>query len=148
MASAMMTILWGMLLTALVIYMFSIYITDLMRGLAKVDENLERYWGGLSASCFTLFQVFTVDGWSDVARPAIEVYPSLTLYFILFISLTYLVIMNVVVAVIVEHVIKKALHDEEARAHEAKRHFEASIDSIAQAFSHIDTDDSRLLSKA
>mmetsp|Transcript_15809 Transcript_15809/g.30482 ORF Transcript_15809/g.30482 Transcript_15809/m.30482 type:complete len:693 (-) Transcript_15809:210-2288(-) len=72
------------------------------------------YFQNFSASFFTLFQVMTGDSWSeDVARPIIDVYPLAALYFISYILVTSLVLMNVVVAVLLEKIAEQFGKDPE-----------------------------------
>lgn len=59
-------------------------------------------FGSIGASLFTLFQIMTLEGWSDgVVRPVMEVHPYALLFFIPFILITTFVMLNLFVAVIV-----------------------------------------------
>src|SRR5690606_702622 len=56
----------------------------------------------LGESAYTLFQVMTLEGWSDgVVRPVMEVYPSAWLFFIPFIVATSFTVLNLFIGVIV-----------------------------------------------
>ena len=51
---------------------------------------------------YTLFQIMTLEGWSDgVVRPVMEVHPWAWMFFIPFILVTTFAVLNLVVAVIV-----------------------------------------------
>jgi voltage-gated sodium channel len=81
-------------------------------------------FGSIGASLFTLFQIMTLEGWSDgVVRPVTAVYPYALLFFIPFILITTFIMLNLFVAVIVgamqsEHEAEtasatKAAHDDQ-----------------------------------
>lgn len=83
-------------------------------------------FGSIGASLFTLFQIMTLEGWSDgVVRPVTAVYPYALLFFIPFILITTFIMLNLFVAVIVgamqsEHEAEsasaaKAAHDDQLR---------------------------------
>lgn len=59
-------------------------------------------FGSIPASMYTLFQIMTLEGWSDgVVRPVMEVHPWAWLFFIPFILITTFAVLNLVIAVIV-----------------------------------------------
>lgn len=85
-----------MLLLALVFYVFSVMAT-MLYGASFPDR-----FGSLGESAYTLFQVMTLEGWSDgVVRPIMEVYPSAWLFFIPFIVATSFTVLNLFIGVIV-----------------------------------------------
>ena len=62
-------------------------------------------FGNIGKSAFSLFQIMTFDGWTDViVRPIMKVYPHAWIFFILFILMTALVILNLLLGVIVASV--------------------------------------------
>ena len=64
----------------------------------------ERF-GSLSTSLYTLFQIMTLEGWSEeIARPVMEVFPSSWIFFILFILCATFIVVNLFVAVIVDSI--------------------------------------------
>jgi voltage-gated sodium channel len=64
----------------------------------------ERF-GSLTSSFYTLFQVMTLEGWSeDIARPVMEVYPSAWIFFLVFIFIATFIVVNLFVAVIVDSI--------------------------------------------
>ena len=64
----------------------------------------QEYWGNFMKSLYTLFQVLTGESWSEaVARPLLEWSPVPTaIYFVSFMLLNGIVLINVVVAVLLE----------------------------------------------
>ena len=64
----------------------------------------ERF-GSLSTSLYTLFQIMTLEGWSEeIARPVMEVFPSSWIFFIFFILSSTFIVVNLFVAVIVDSI--------------------------------------------
>ena len=78
----------------------------------------ERF-GSLSASLFTLFQVMTLEGWSEeIARPIMNVFPSSWIFFVIFILTATFIVVNLFVAVIVDSInsIRNAQNDNRENA--------------------------------
>lgn len=85
-----------MLLLALVFYVFAVMATQLY------GQSFPDRFGTLGESAYTLFQVMTLEGWSDgVVRPVMEVYPLAWLFFIPFIVATSFTVLNLFIGVIV-----------------------------------------------
>jgi voltage-gated sodium channel len=106
-------------------------------------------FGSIGASLFTLFQIMTLEGWSDgVVRPVMEVYPYALLFFIPFILITTFVMLNLFVAVIVgamqsEHEAEtasaaKAAHDDQQALLAEVRALRAEMRSARGAHSRVD----------
>ena len=100
-----------MLLLALVFYVFAVMATKLY------GQSFPEHFGTLGASLYTLFQVMTLEGWSDgVVRPIMEVYPWAWLFFIPFIVATSFTVLNLFIGVIVS-----AMEAEHEAAESAER---------------------------
>ena len=69
-------------------------------------------FGNLHRSAFTLFTVLTLEGWPDVSRSVMEEVPSAWVYFVSFIAINSFVVLNLMIAVIIEAMHKD--YDEEA----------------------------------
>jgi len=67
----------------------------------------QEYWGNFMKSLYTLFQVLTGESWSEaVARPLLEWSPvPVSIYFVSFMLLNGIVLINVVVAVLLEKMV-------------------------------------------
>ncbi len=84
------------LLMALVFYVFGVMATKLY------GETFPEQFGGLHLSIYTLFQVMTLEGWSDgVVRPIMEIHPYAWAFFIPFIVATAFTVLNLFTGVIV-----------------------------------------------
>ncbi len=87
---------WTALLLILVFYIFSVMGTMLFR------ESFPEYWGNLGASLFSLFQIMTLESWSSgIARPMLDVYPWVWVYFVPFILISSFMVLNLFIAIIV-----------------------------------------------
>lgn len=84
----------------LIIFYVSAVIATNMFGVAFPER-----FGSLSQSFFTLFQVMTLEGWSEeIARPVMEIFPSAWVFFIIFILTATFIVVNLFVAVIVDSI--------------------------------------------
>jgi len=98
-----------MLLLGLVFYVFAVMATKLY------GTSFPDLFGDVASSLYTLFQVMTLEGWSDgVVRPVMEVYPTAWLFFIPFIVATSFTVLNLFIGVIVSAMEEE--HDAEASA--------------------------------
>lgn len=71
-------------------------------------------------SFYTLFQVMTLEGWSEeIARPIMAIYPSAWVFFLIFIFISTFIVVNLFVAVIVDS-INSIKHHEENKENEQK----------------------------
>ena len=87
---------WTALLLVLVFYIFAVMGTMLF------GEEFPEYWGNLGLSLFSLFQIMTLESWSSgVARPMMETYPWIWLYFVPFILVSSFMVLNLFIAIIV-----------------------------------------------
>lgn len=100
----------GVLLT-LVSYIFAVMMTQLFKDLFERGLTDEDYFGRLDDTFFTLFQIMTLDAWSDIARQVMVVYTWAWIPFLVFVVLTGFVVVNLVIAVICDAI--SALHDDE-----------------------------------
>nr|WP_228153585.1 ion transporter [Malaciobacter marinus] len=99
--SALISVIPGMLsviaLMTLFFYIFAIMATQLF------GEKFPQWFGTLGESFYTLFQVMTLESWSmGIVRPVMEVYPYAWVFFVPFIFVVTFVMINLVVAIIVD----------------------------------------------
>jgi len=57
------------------------------------------YFADLDNALFTLFQIMTLDGWSETVRPLMALYPWAGLFFIAFIVTTVFVLLSIIIGV-------------------------------------------------
>lgn len=61
------------------------------------------FFGTIGASMYTLFQIMTLEGWSEeIVRPVMEVYPYAWVFFIPFIITTSFAVLNLFIGIIVD----------------------------------------------
>jgi len=91
----------------IVIYVFAVMATKLY-GAAYPD-----WFGSLTASLFTLFQIMTLEGWADIAREMMPTHPSAWLFFLAYILLSTFTVLNFFIAVIVDSMQKTHAKEDE-----------------------------------
>ncbi|EFI35450.1 Ion transport protein [Desulfonatronospira thiodismutans ASO3-1] len=91
---------------AIVFYVGAVMSTKLF------GQEFPDMFGSIGASLYTLFQVMTLEGWSeDVVRPVMEVYPHAWLFFVPFILVTTYTVINLVVGIIVGAMEDRAIEE-------------------------------------
>ncbi len=131
-------------------------------------SNNPKYFKNFTTSMFTMFQVFTSDGWSDVSRTlshdAEQIDVDVALVFVSYIFIAGIFLFNVVVAVLLDEFIKfigdeKEKEQAEFAAEEEKLRIKGCLDPLTKTlvlfedeqdliekiediFHHLDNDDS------
>ncbi|MDZ4805789.1 MAG: ion transporter [Candidatus Eisenbacteria bacterium] len=82
-------------LMGLVLYVSSVLATKLFRDISP------EYFGTLTTSLFTLFQVMTVEGWPDIARGVMAEAPLAWIFFAVYLLIATFMILNLFIAVVV-----------------------------------------------
>lgn len=86
-------------LIMIIFYVASVIATNLFH------KDFPDWFGDLSTSAFTLFQIMTLESWADgIARPVMEIFPYAWVFFILFILIATFIIFNLFIAVIVDSI--------------------------------------------
>lgn len=90
----------------------------------KIDDaGMQAMYGTIGDSMFTLFQLMTMDGWSDeIAHPTMVFFPNSWWFFILFIIITSFAVLNLFIGIIVDAL--NIMHDEELAEDMEKDHSE------------------------
>ena len=99
------------LLLVLIFYIFGVLFTGFFKDLFDEGKTETDYFGNLWWTIFTLFQLMTMDGWSDAAREVMMTEPWAPILFISFVVISGFVIINLTVAVFVDVI--SALHADE-----------------------------------
>lgn len=99
--SALISVIPGMLsivgLMSLIFYVFAIMATNLYA------QTFPQWFGSLGESFYTLFQIMTLESWSmGIVRPLMELHPYAWTFFVPFIFIATFVMVNLVVAIIVD----------------------------------------------
>lgn len=102
-------------LLLLLVYVSAIVATRLF------GESAPDHFGSLGASAFSLFQIMTLEGWPDIARPLVETHAFAWLFFVIYIMVSSYAVLNLFIGIIVE-----------AMQSEAEARFEAMGDVVEE----------------
>ena len=89
-------VLWTCLLLLIVLYVFDVI------GVFVFGKEFPTYFDDLTTGMFTMFQIVTLEGWPDIARPIIEAHPLAWLYFVPLVILTAFIMLNIILGIILE----------------------------------------------
>ena len=93
---------WSGVFLVTVIYCYAV------EGTLLFHESFDEYFGTLWRSVYTLFQIITYESWSmGIARPVCAVYPMTWIYFVSYIIITAIIMMNVVQGMIVNTIMEQ-----------------------------------------
>ena len=130
MLKAIPSMTWALLLLFIVFYIFAVF------GSTMYGDTFPELFGGVGGSMFTLFQVMTFESWATaVARPIMEMYPYAWAYFLVFILLTAITLLNVMVGIVVEAVgtISEAVKEEQSATEAENASFDVREDDEIEA---------------
>jgi voltage-gated sodium channel len=92
-----------------------LYIYGVM-GTMFFGEKFPEFYGSLGKTLYSLFQAMTLESWSSqLARPVIAVYPWAWMYFVSFIAISALAVLNLIVGLLVS-----AIQEERDRMRDIK----------------------------
>jgi voltage-gated sodium channel len=83
------------MILSIVYYIFAVIATKLF---ADYSQEL---FGTLGNSMFTLFQIMTLEGWADIARPIMQMHPYAWLFFVTYILISTFTMLNLFIGVMV-----------------------------------------------
>jgi len=80
-------------------------------------STFPEFFGSLGDSVYSLFQIMTLESWSmGIVRPVMATYPYAWMFFVPFIIITSMLVLNLVVAIVVDSMqAAKAMMAEEGR---------------------------------
>lgn len=85
----------------LIFYVASVLATKLFG--THPDPNMQEWFGSVSASSYTLFQIMTLESWSmGVVRPTMDIFPWAWMFFLPFIIITSFAVLNFFIGIIVD----------------------------------------------
>eukprot|EP00747_Dinoflagellata_sp_TGD_P222361 gnl/TRDRNA2_/TRDRNA2_94065_c0_seq1.p1 gnl/TRDRNA2_/TRDRNA2_94065_c0~~gnl/TRDRNA2_/TRDRNA2_94065_c0_seq1.p1 ORF type:complete len:590 (+),score=112.45 gnl/TRDRNA2_/TRDRNA2_94065_c0_seq1:67-1770(+) len=146
--SAMRTVCWAFLLLFLIIYVFGLVITRYLGQQHLSDPEVYELFGDLWKSMFTLFTMVTDEGWAFVVRTVHERNSLFSFLLVIFFMVTNWGIMNVVIAVVIEATVGKALHHMENYVKIAAEERQQAIVNICEVFWVTNPDGTGHLTKA
>ena len=86
--------------------LFVIYYVYAVAGVHLFREHDPVHWDSLGIALLTLFRVMTLEDWTDVMYTAMELHPMSWLFFVSFVLVAAVVMINMVIAVVINN-----LHD-------------------------------------
>lgn len=97
------------LLIMIIYYIAAVMATKLF------GASFPQWFGSLTATSFTLFQIMTLEGWSgEIVRPVMGVYPYAWAFFVPFILITTFAVLNLIVGLIVNSMQEAASESDRA----------------------------------
>lgn len=98
---------------ALVFYVASVLATKLFG--TSSDPQMQEWFGTITASAYTLFQIMTLESWSmGIVRPTMELFPWSWIFFLPFIIVTSFAVLNFFIGIVVDSMqVAQRLEDEE-----------------------------------
>jgi len=102
------------------------------------DPQLQEWFGSISASLYTLFQIMTLESWSmGIVRPTMEIYPLSWIFFLPFIIVTSFAVLNLFIGIIVD-AMQSAQHEpRETDKSELKQFTHHEVDSLHVKFDQL-----------
>ncbi|MBU1657945.1 ion transporter [bacterium] len=108
---ALISVIPGMISIAGLLMLF-FYIFAIM-SVQLYSQSFPQWFGDLGESFYTLFQVMTLESWSmGIVRPIMEVHPYAWIFFVPFIFVVTFIMINLIVAVVVDAMNEMNKHDE------------------------------------
>jgi voltage-gated sodium channel len=87
----------GGVLLLMVVFLY----TSAVLAVNLFGQRFPEWFGTLTGSLFSLFQILTLEGWADMARAIMKVYPWAPLFFVPFIIIATFTVLNLFIGIIV-----------------------------------------------
>jgi len=145
MVSSLSAVFWAFVLLAVLMYLGSLFCVILL----GKNPEVSQYFGGVGQALFTHFMIITLEAWPDISDDVMDASsPLWGLYFIVFICVTSLALMNLVTGVVCEKLIgiAKTDADEEGSVNQLeayRKDREAFREKLAEVFQACDVDRSQ-----
>jgi voltage-gated sodium channel len=154
-ASALSATLWGFVLIAITVMLWSVVATQVVHPLnmelvalgEHADcERCKHAFASVTASALTLFQTFILgDSFGLLIIPVADAYPWVILIFICVFITVNVAVLNVILAVIVESAMRVSQDDARMVALERNNYYKQRMNHLIDICREIDTDDSGTL---
>ncbi|MEA1915542.1 MAG: ion transporter [Campylobacterota bacterium] len=136
---ALVSVIPGMLsigaLLTLLFYISAIIATQLY------SETFPLWFGTLGESFYTLFQIMTLESWSmGIVRPIMEVHPLAWTFFIPFIFIVTFIMINLIIAIVVDAMTELTNEDSEnivQEIHHSDSHSTAELQQLRQEIAEL-----------
>ncbi len=116
-----------LMLLSLIFYVFSVMATMLY------GDNFPQYFGTIGESAYSLFQIMTLESWSEsIVRPVLDEHPMAWLFFIPFILMTSFAVLNLFIGIIVDSMQEQARERLEAMQDQSHADAEQTLSAVDQ----------------
>jgi len=138
---------WFMILLVGVLYVMALIITRLttLDPHLRDNQQVKDWFGTMPRALFTLFQLMTLEGWPDIARETMDESPWLTLFYISFILVTNITLLNTVAGVLTENVLSTSRQDAVRRQEQREQLLEEEREAVGEEVATIDQDGNGML---
>lgn len=146
---ALKTLVWTLWLMLIILYIFGIFFFEVL-GKHAEDESIREIFDTLPEAMLSLFKIMTLDGWSDIAFAVWQddqCYP-MVFMILVFIVLCSFALLNVFMAVIVEHTLESGMDRQDEVMKKAQKNLEQTSSNFLEVFLSNDADRSGTLTKA
>ena len=128
-----------MLLMSIIVYIYAIM------GYHLFHQDDPDNWGNLGMSLLTLFNVITLEGWTDVMAKAMETHSMAWLYFVSFVIVGTFVVINLFIAIIINNLDEAKLErlrdiETPVSREELVREIRATQDALVRLEARLDKD--------
>ena len=114
-----------LMLLSLIFYVFSVMATMLY------GDNFPQYFGTIGESAYSLFQIMTLESWSEsIVRPVLDEHPMAWLFFIPFILMTSFAVLNLFIGIIVDSMQEQARERLEAMQEQSHTDAEQTLSAV------------------
>mmetsp|Transcript_90715 Transcript_90715/g.234233 ORF Transcript_90715/g.234233 Transcript_90715/m.234233 type:complete len:580 (-) Transcript_90715:70-1809(-) len=151
--NSLMTLVWVLILISILLYVFAIVGMEFLHHDHETggdlsarerrdmyNENVDRNFGNLGYTMLTLLQGLTLDSVGSIYRPIVLWRPWLLAYFISFILLVSIALMNLVTAIMVESALSQASEEKDVKRREMEAKQKRMIGKLWRLFRDLDAD--------
>eukprot|EP00419_Tripos_fusus_P031976 CAMPEP_0172765510 /NCGR_PEP_ID=MMETSP1074-20121228/179421_1 /TAXON_ID=2916 /ORGANISM="Ceratium fusus, Strain PA161109" /LENGTH=301 /DNA_ID=CAMNT_0013600469 /DNA_START=185 /DNA_END=1090 /DNA_ORIENTATION=- len=110
------------------------------------DDTVDDRFGTVYRSMYSLFELMTLEGWDQVARPLVEEQPAVVIFIMSFIMIFTFGMLNMVVALVVEKTLEQTRQMGACKERELQLQMATELMKIINVFRDSDEDGSGTLS--
>jgi voltage-gated sodium channel len=144
--NSFLTIIWTLVLLGILVYIFSILALEVIEPdhtkSSVYNQVVEDSFGSFLKTVLTLFQFVTLDSLGAIYRPMVLEEPLLGFYFLAFVVLVPIVLINLVTAMMVECALDQAHQDKEVRISWEAAERKRKLSELRDLFRDLDYDSS------
>jgi len=147
--NSLLTLIWTGFTISILLYVFSVLGVELMQPDAALSDQyntlVEDNFSSLPVAMLTLLQGLTLDSFSAIYRPLVMERPELLLYFVPFVLIVSIALMNLVTALMVNSSLEQASSDKNLQEQEETLRRKELVTVLRRAFEELDADDSGMI---